>query len=138
MLATAFSCCIFCSYIYYKYSFLPIPVEPITLSSDIINFSRDHEEAVSACLTVEAMGTSPVYKWFRNEVPLTDSADFKDASCPTLCINKADLSGKYRCEVSNTRSKRARKTLTYHSKFDLVCCDHLVYIHNTIINTLRF
>ena len=59
----------------------------------------------SASLTVQVTGTSPVYKWFRNdsEEPLTDSTVYKDTTTATLHIKGAttELSGDYWCEVSN-------------------------------------
>ena len=57
----------------------------------------------SASLTVEVTGTSPVYKWFRGRVSLTDSTVYKDTTKDTLHIEGAttDLSGEYWCEVSN-------------------------------------
>ena len=58
-----------------------------------------------ARVTVEATGTSPTYKWFRNdsEEPLTDSPVYKDTSTATLHIEEAtaELTGEYWCEVSN-------------------------------------
>ena len=60
----------------------------------------------SASLTVEVTGTSPVYKWFRSRVFLTDSAVYKGTTTATLHIEEAttELSGDYWCEVSNETS----------------------------------
>ena len=62
----------------------------------------------SASLTVEVTGTSPTYKWFRNDSkePLTDSAVYKGTTTATLHIEEAttELSGDYWCEVSNETS----------------------------------
>ena len=60
----------------------------------------------SASLTVEVMGTSPVYKWFRSRVFLTDRAVYKGTTTATLHIEEAttELSGDYWCEVSNETS----------------------------------
>ena len=62
----------------------------------------------SASLTVEATGTSPVYKWFKSGKPLTDSAVYKGTTKATLQIEEAtvDQSGKYWCEVSNDESPK--------------------------------
>ena len=62
----------------------------------------------TASLTVEATGTSPIYKWFRNGVSLTDSAVYNGTTKSTLCIEEAtvDLTGKYWCEVSNEESPK--------------------------------
>ena len=57
----------------------------------------------SASLHVNATGLSPVYKWFRNKEPLTDSDVFKDTTTATLLIENATadvVSGEYWCEVS--------------------------------------
>ena len=71
----------------------------------------------SACLTVEVMGTSPTYKWFRNvsEEPLTDSAVYKDTTTATLHIEEAttELSGNYQCEVSNKISPKEKSSSVY-------------------------
>ena len=68
----------------------------------------------SASLTVEATGTSPTYKWFRNdsEEPLTDGAVFKDTTTATLHIEEAtaELSGNYWCEVSNEMSPKEKSS----------------------------
>ena len=68
----------------------------------------------SASLTVEATGTSPTYKWFRNdsEEPLTDSAVYKDTTTATLHIKEAttELSGNYWCEVSNKISTKEKSS----------------------------
>ena len=60
----------------------------------------------SATLTVEVTGTSPVYRWFRGGVSLTDSPVYKDTTTATLHIEEAttELSGDYWCEVSNETS----------------------------------
>ena len=68
----------------------------------------------SASLTVEVTGTSPTYKWFRNdsEEPLTDSAVYKDTTTATLHIKEAttELSGNYWCEVSNEISPNKKSS----------------------------
>ena len=68
----------------------------------------------SASLTVEVTGTSPTYKWFRNdsEEHLTDSAVYKDTTTATLHIEEAttDLSGYYWCEVSNEISPKEKSS----------------------------
>ena len=68
----------------------------------------------SASLTVEVTGTSPTYKWFRNdsEKPLTDSAVYKDTTTATLCIKEAttELSGIYWCEVRNEISPNKKSS----------------------------
>ena len=72
----------------------------------------------SASLTVEATGTSPIYKWFRNGVSLTDSAVYNGTTKVTLHIDKAttELSEKYWCEVSNEMSA---KELSSHIYLDV-------------------
>ena len=68
----------------------------------------------SASVTVEVTGTSPTYKWFRNdsEEPLTDSAVYKDTTTATLHIEEAtsELSGNYWCEVSNKISPKEKSS----------------------------
>ena len=81
-------------------------MEPITINSIELS-PKEGKIGVgkSASLTVEVTGTSPTYKWFRNdsEAPLADSAVYKDTSKATLRIEEAttELSGNYWCEVSN-------------------------------------
>ena len=71
----------------------------------------------SASLTVEVTGTSPTYKWFRNdsEEPLTDSAVYKDTTTATLHIKEAtaELCGDYWCEVSNEISPNEKSSLVH-------------------------
>ena len=68
----------------------------------------------TASLTAEVTGTSPTYKWFRNdsEEPLTDSAVFKGTTTATLRIKEAttELSGNYWCEVSNEISPNEKSS----------------------------
>ena len=68
----------------------------------------------SASLTVKVTGTSPTYKWFRNdsEEPLTDSPVYKDPTTATLHIKEAttELSGKYWCEVCNAISPKEKSS----------------------------
>ena len=68
----------------------------------------------SASLTVEVTGTSPTYKWFRNdsEEPLTDGAVYKGTTTATLHIEEAttELSGDYWCEVSNEISPKEKSS----------------------------
>ena len=74
----------------------------------------------SARITVEVTGTSPTYKWFRNdsEEHLTDSAVYKDTTTATLNIEgaTAELSGDYWCEVSNEISPK-EKSSSVHLDF---------------------
>ena len=71
----------------------------------------------SASLTVKVTGTSPTYKWFRNdsEEPLTDSTVYKDTTTATLHIKEApaELSGNYWCEVSNEISSNEKSALIH-------------------------
>ena len=62
----------------------------------------------SASLTVEATGTSPVYKWFKNGKPVTDGTVYNGATKSTLQIENAtaDQSGRYWCEISNDKSPK--------------------------------
>ena len=70
-----------------------------------------------ASLTVEVTGTSPTYKWFRNdsEEPLTDSAVYKGTTTATLHIEEAatEQSGNYWCEVSNEISPKEKSSSVY-------------------------
>ena len=71
----------------------------------------------SARVTVEITGTSPTYKWFRNdsEEPLTDSAVYKGTTTATLHIEEAttELSGNYWCEVNNEISPNEKSSSVY-------------------------
>ena len=62
----------------------------------------------SAFITVEATGTSPVYKWFKSGKPLVESTFCKGTTEATLHIEEgtASLSGNYWCEVSNVKSPK--------------------------------
>ena len=68
----------------------------------------------SASVNVEVTGTSPTYKWFKNdsEEPLTESAVYKDTTTATLHIEEAttELSGNYWCEVSNEISPNEKSS----------------------------
>ena len=91
-----------------NYWFIP-SVEPIVITT--IKCSPEEGKIgvrKSASLAVEATGTSPAYKWFRNGVPLTDSSVYKGTTKATLQIEEAtaDQSGKYWCEVSNDKSPK--------------------------------
>ena len=90
----------------------------------------------SASLTVEVTGTSPTYKWFRNdsEEPLTDGAVYKDTTKATLRIEEAitELSGNYWCEVSNeTSPDTILKSPSVH--LDVSKSIMMTHIHDTCI-----
>ena len=90
-------------------------VEPIAISS--IELSPKWGKigvGKSASLTVEITGTSPTYKWFRNdsEEPLAESAVYKGTTTATLHIEEATtkLSGVYWCEVGNEISPKEKSS----------------------------
>ena len=88
----------------------------------------------SASLTVEVTGTSPVYKWFRGGVSLTDSTVYKGTTTATLHIKEAttELSGNYRCEVSNeTSPDKILRSPTVH--LDVSKSIKMTHIHNTCV-----
>ena len=93
----------------HKYWLFPYTVEPVTIKS-ITLFPEEGKIGVgkSASLTVEATGTSPVYKWFKSGKPLTDSTVYKGTTKSTLQIEEAtvDQSGNYCCEVRNDKSPK--------------------------------
>ena len=119
---------------HYKYWFPPT-VEPITINGIQLS-PEDGKISVgkSASLTVEVTGTSPVYKWFRGGVSLTDSTVYKDTFKATLRIEEAttELSGDYWCEVSNEISPdKIVRSPSVH--LDVSKSIMMTHIHNTCI-----
>ena len=90
-------------------------VEPIAISSiDLSPKEGKIGVGKTASLIVEVTGTSPTYKWFRNnsEEPLTDSAVYKGTTTAILHIEEAttELSGEYWCEVSSKISPNEKSS----------------------------